>query len=94
MCDPAATAARLGSTIRRERRARGLRQDDLALAAGLGLRAVHDIEAGKATPQLETWLRAIEALGLVLVIERERERRDPRSYRRLEPEDVGGSAGR
>jgi y4mF family transcriptional regulator len=92
MCDPAATAARLGETIRRERRARGLRQDDLALAAGLGLRAIHDIEAGKSTAQLDTWLNAIEALGLVLVIERER--RDPRSYRRLEPDDLGGSAGR
>lgn len=43
MCDPAATAVRLGETIRRERRARGLRQDDLALAAGLGLRAIHDV---------------------------------------------------
>lgn len=86
MCDPAATAARLGATIRRERRALGLRQDDVALAAGLGLRAVHDIEAGKATAQLDTWLSAIGALGLVLVIERER--RDPCSYRRLEPDDL------
>jgi len=91
MCDPAATAARLGETIRRERRARGLRQDDLALAAGLGLRAVHDIEAGKATAQLNTWLNAIEALGLVLVIDRERS--DPRSYRRLEPDDLGAPLG-
>ena len=61
---PAAVAARLGETIRRERRTLGLTQDELALAAGLGLRAVHDIEAGKVTAQLRTWLKAAEALNL------------------------------
>ena len=64
---PAAVAARLGETIRRERRTLGLTQDELALAAGLGLRAVHDIEAGKATAQLRTWSLVAEALNLELV---------------------------
>lgn len=62
--DPAAVAARLGDTIRRERRVLGLTQDELALGAGLGLRAVHDIEAGKVTAQLRTWLKVAEALNL------------------------------
>jgi transcriptional regulator with XRE-family HTH domain len=66
--DPADTAARLGEEIRRERRALGMRQDDLALGAGLGLRAVHDIETRKATAQLETWVKALHALGLDLVV--------------------------
>lgn len=65
--DPATVAARLGETVRRERRARGFRQDDLALVAGLGLRAVHDVEAGKATAQLATWVKALDALDLELV---------------------------
>lgn len=67
---PAAVASRLGETVRRERRARGLRQDDLALAAGLGLRAVHDIETGKETAHLNTWLKALDALGMELVVVR------------------------
>ena len=69
--DPVATiAARFGETLRGERRALGLTQDDLALAAGLGLRAVHDVEAGKKTAHLETWLNAAEALGLEFVLRR------------------------
>jgi transcriptional regulator with XRE-family HTH domain len=62
--DPATVAAGLGETVRRERRARGLSQDDLALAAGLGLRAVNDVEAGKATAHLATWVKALDALDM------------------------------
>jgi len=62
--DPATVAAGLGETVRRERRARGLSQDDLALAAGLGLRAVHDVEAGKPTAHLATWVKALDALDM------------------------------
>jgi HTH-type transcriptional regulator / antitoxin HipB len=62
--DPTTVAAGLGETVRRERRERGLRQDDLALAAGLGLRAVHDVEAGKATAHLATWVKALDALDM------------------------------
>lgn len=63
-----AVAAGLGETVRRERRARGLSQDDLALAAGLGLRAVHDVEAGKATAHLATWVKALDALDMDLIV--------------------------
>ena len=65
--DPATVAAGLAETVRRERRARGLRQDDLALVAGLGLRAVHDVETGKATAQLATWVKVLDALDMDVV---------------------------
>jgi HTH-type transcriptional regulator / antitoxin HipB len=68
--DSADTAAEFGLALRRQRRSLGLTQDDLALAAGLGLRAVHDIEAGKRTAHLETWLNAAHALGLEFVLQR------------------------
>ena len=61
---------RLGQALRRERESQGLRQDDLALAAGLGLRAVGEIEAGKPTAQFNTWLAVIQALGFKLVVVR------------------------
>ncbi len=68
---------RLGQALRRERESQGLRQDDLALAAGLGLRAVGEIEAGKPTAQFNTWLAVIQSLGFKLVVVRAR----PRSSR-------------
>lgn len=63
---------RLGQALRRERESKGLRQDDLALAAGLGLRAVGEVEAGKPTAQFRTWLAIIQALGFKIVIVRRR----------------------
>lgn len=41
----------------------GLTQSDLALAAGVGLRFIVDLEGGKATVRLEQVLRVIDALG-------------------------------
>jgi HTH-type transcriptional regulator/antitoxin HipB len=61
---------RLGEALRQERRRLGLRQDDIALAAGLGLRAVGEIEAGKPTAQFNTWLAVIQALSFKLVVVR------------------------
>lgn len=73
--DPAGTTARLlGQALRRERQAKGLRQDDVALAAGLGLRAVHDVEAGKKTAHFETWLTITQALDLTLIVIRKHPR--------------------
>jgi len=45
------------------RKALGLTQADLALAAGVGLRFVVELEAGKPTVRLELVLRVIDALG-------------------------------
>jgi HTH-type transcriptional regulator / antitoxin HipB len=63
---------RLGQALRRERESQGLRQDDLAAAAGLGLQAVGEVEAGKPTAQFNTWLAVIQALGFKLVVVRRR----------------------
>jgi HTH-type transcriptional regulator / antitoxin HipB len=45
-----------------------LTQPDLALAAGVGVRFIVDLESGKATVRLEQVLRVIDALGGSLVL--------------------------
>lgn len=61
-----ATATRLAEDVRRARREQGLRQDELALAAGVSVRSVHQIEAGKTTTRLDVLDRVLSALGLTL----------------------------
>lgn len=56
----------LGSSLRVARKALGLTQADLALAAGVGLRFVVELEAGKPTVRLGLVLRVIDALGVSL----------------------------
>ena len=63
--DPAA----LGLALREVRQARGLRQEDLALAAGVGLRFVGELERGKPTVRLVETLRVAAALGVQVVVE-------------------------
>lgn len=46
----------------------GLTQSDLALAAGVGLRFIVELEGGKATVRLEQVLRVIDALGGALAL--------------------------
>ena len=41
----------------------GLTQPQLALAAGVGVRFIVDLESGKPTLRLENVLRVIDALG-------------------------------
>ena len=53
----------LGEVLRAARKQLGLTQPQLALAAGVGVRFIVDMEAGKPTLRLETVLRVIEALG-------------------------------
>lgn len=53
----------LGNAIRNARKQLGLTQPQLALATGVGVRFVVDLEAGKPTVQLALVLRVIEALG-------------------------------
>lgn len=57
------TPAEIGSIVRTARKAAGLRQDELAGAAGVGLRFVVDLEAGKPTVQLAKTLQVLAALG-------------------------------
>jgi y4mF family transcriptional regulator len=53
----------LGQALRSARKQLGLTQSELALAAGVGVRFIVDLEAGKPTVRLETVMRVIEALG-------------------------------
>jgi HTH-type transcriptional regulator/antitoxin HipB len=61
--------AELGAAVRRARTARGLRLEDLALAAGVGPRFLSELERGKPTARLAETLRVIAALGLRVTIE-------------------------
>ena len=53
----------LGRALRAARKQLGLTQPQLALAAGVGVRFIVDLEAGKPTVRLENVLRVIDALG-------------------------------
>jgi HTH-type transcriptional regulator/antitoxin HipB len=60
---PVHSAHDLGIALRAVRKRLGLSQSDLALAAGVGVRFIVDLEGGKATVRLEQILRVIDALG-------------------------------
>ena len=62
------TAQQLGDALRTARKQLGLTQPQLALAAGVGVRFIVDLEAGKATVQLQQVLRVIDAFGGELAI--------------------------
>ena len=53
----------LGRALRAARKQLALTQPQLALAAGVGVRFIVDLEAGKPTLRLENVLRVIDALG-------------------------------
>ena len=53
----------LGEIVRKARKALRLTQPQLALAAGVGVRFVVELEAGKPTVRLVQVLRVIDALG-------------------------------
>ena len=60
---------KLGQIVRHERKAQGLRQDELAAASGVGVRFIVDLEAGKSTLQLEKALLVLRTLGCVVAID-------------------------
>ncbi len=62
------SAESLGTALRAGRKRLGLTQSDLALAAGVGLRFIVELEAGKRTVRLEQVLRVVDALGGSLVL--------------------------
>ena len=53
----------LGAALRAARKQLRLTQAELALASGVGVRFVVDLEAGKPTVRLAQVLRVIDALG-------------------------------
>jgi y4mF family transcriptional regulator len=63
------TPAELGEIVKTARRTLGLRQDQLAGAAGVGVRFIVDLEAGKATTQIGKSLAVLDALGCKVKIE-------------------------
>ena len=62
------TAKELGAALKAARIARGLRLEDLALAAGVGRRFLGELERGKPTARLAETLRVAQALGVSIEV--------------------------
>jgi y4mF family transcriptional regulator len=58
----------LGMIVHRERKAQKLRQAELAAAAGVGIRFIVDLEAGKPTLQLDKVLHVLATLGCEVAV--------------------------
>jgi len=58
------TPTDIGTAIRTARKAQGLRQDQLAATANVGVRFLIELEAGKETAQLGKTLAVLAALGI------------------------------
>jgi transcriptional regulator with XRE-family HTH domain len=61
--------AELGVALRATRRLRGLRLEDAAAGAGVGVRFLSELERGKPTCRLGETLRVASSLGLRISIE-------------------------
>jgi HTH-type transcriptional regulator/antitoxin HipB len=66
---PTPTPQALGAAVLATRNRLGLTQPQLALAAGVGVRFIVELEAGKPTIRLETLLKVLQALGGSLAVE-------------------------
>lgn len=62
------TPEELGRTVKKERKAMGLTQADLALTSGTGMRFISDLENGKPTCQIGKTLTVLKTLGLRLTL--------------------------
>jgi y4mF family transcriptional regulator len=60
-------AEAIGETVRQSRESLGLRQDELAFAAGVSTRVIHQIEHGKPTSRLDSLSPVLAVLGLRLL---------------------------
>lgn len=58
----------LGRMVKKERKAMGLTQADLALTSGTGMRFISDLENGKPTCQIGKALTVLRTLGLRLTL--------------------------
>jgi len=58
----------IGAIVRDARKAAGLRQDELAASAGVGLRFVVELARGKPTARLDKILQVLTALGLRMAV--------------------------
>lgn len=66
---PTDSPAALGAAVLAARHKLGLTQPQLALAAGVGVRFLVELEAGKPTVRLQTLLKVLHALGGSLAVE-------------------------
>ena len=62
------TSEEIGKVVRQARVEQGLRQDQLAAAAGVGIRFIVELEQGKSTVRLSKVLTVLNALGYHLEI--------------------------
>lgn len=69
------TPADIGALVRSARKEQNLRQDELAGVAGVGLRFIVDLEAGKPTAQIGKVLQVLQMLGCAIDILTPGERR-------------------
>jgi HTH-type transcriptional regulator / antitoxin HipB len=60
------TVKDIGAVVRQTRLSLGLRQDQLAAAAGVGLRFLVELERGKPTVRFDKVLAVLNALGFRL----------------------------
>lgn len=58
-----------GDTLARRRRALGITQEQLAFSIGVNRRVVGELERGKETVQLGIALRALQAVGVRVLVE-------------------------
>lgn len=63
-------ARSIGASVLQAREELGMSQDELALAAGVSTRAIHQIENGKPTSRLDTVFPVLVALGLKFRLEK------------------------
>jgi len=58
----------LGRLVKKERKAMGLTQAELALTSGTGMRFISDLENGKPTCQIGKTLTVMKTLGMRLTL--------------------------
>ncbi|HEY0122595.1 MAG TPA: type II toxin-antitoxin system Y4mF family antitoxin [Rhizobium sp.] len=68
MARQVADSADIGRVVRDARKEQKLRQDQLAGVAGVGLRFIVDLEAGKPTAQIGKAIHVLRTLGCVIEI--------------------------
>jgi HTH-type transcriptional regulator/antitoxin HipB len=62
------TPEKIGQSVRETRRNAGISQQDLALASGVGVRFIVDLEKGKSTCQLGKVLTVLCTLGIGVML--------------------------
>lgn len=58
----------LGAAIRAKRKSLGVTQKELAMAAGVGLRFLIELEKGKPTARIEGVFKVLQVLGMKLTV--------------------------